>query len=189
VLFTAASNDIAKRLFAQAEFRPTMVEMTRELDWPSCSGRSPPRRRRAPISGTCYTPCSARHPQLAPFLVVTPATLRWVPDAPYWLDVAALEDALPVGQVALDDPRRGGAGLDDYERERNEGGEHPYANPPRCGASMARHVGRTTGSVRGERRNPPKTVSVPGGHSERRLSNPAPGERIALSGSFAPAHR
>src|SRR5215211_35709 len=23
-------------------------------------------------------------PQLAPFLVVTPATLRWLPDAPYW---------------------------------------------------------------------------------------------------------
>jgi ribosomal protein S18 acetylase RimI-like enzyme len=32
VLSTAAENDVAKRLFAQAGFRPTMVEMTRELD-------------------------------------------------------------------------------------------------------------------------------------------------------------
>jgi ribosomal protein S18 acetylase RimI-like enzyme len=32
VLWTASSNDDAKRLFARAEFRPTMIEMTRELD-------------------------------------------------------------------------------------------------------------------------------------------------------------
>lgn len=32
VLSTAARNEAAKRLFARAGFRPTMVEMTRELD-------------------------------------------------------------------------------------------------------------------------------------------------------------
>ena len=32
VLWTAALNDGAKRLFARAGFRPTMMEMTRELD-------------------------------------------------------------------------------------------------------------------------------------------------------------
>lgn len=32
VLFTAVQNEAAQRLFARAGFRPTMIEMTRELD-------------------------------------------------------------------------------------------------------------------------------------------------------------
>ena len=32
VLMTAAQNEVARRLFVRAGFRPTMIEMTRDLD-------------------------------------------------------------------------------------------------------------------------------------------------------------
>lgn len=40
VLSTAERNEAARRLFARAGFRPTMIEMTRELD--GGASRSPP---------------------------------------------------------------------------------------------------------------------------------------------------
>src|SRR5215204_1291202 len=37
------------------------------------------------------------------FLDISPRTLRWRPDAPYWLDVAIFEDALALAQDAAED--------------------------------------------------------------------------------------
>ncbi len=133
----------------------TATRRCRGSGWRSCSGRTRPRRRRGRTCATSCTRCAAACPTPTRYLEITPRTLRWRPEAPCWLDVAAFEQLLARTAPNRADDRRiavGGAA-----RGRRALHRRPARGPLRrvaarragaAAAAPARRAGRARRAVR-----------------------------------------